>query len=59
MKDMISTFFLVVGSIAIIATYMRSKVTDPDSGSSPSTLAVCSFALAFTMLATAGAIMFG
>lgn len=58
MIDFISSFFLVVGAVVIIATYMKSRVLEPNVGYHPNALAVFSFALAFTMLATAGALMF-
>lgn len=58
MKEFIATFFLVVGALSIISTYVYFRAPEPFFQGSARTAAVGSFGLAFVMLATAGALMF-
>ncbi|MCK9543201.1 MAG: hypothetical protein M0R03_14365 [Novosphingobium sp.] len=58
MLDFIATFFLIVASLSIVATYMYTRTPEPEIGYPAKAPAIYSFGLAFALLAAAGALMF-
>jgi len=56
--NFIATFFLIISSMLIVATYMRFRTPQPEPGISSGTSAIPAFGLAFAMLALAGMLVF-